>query len=244
MSMVGKTTFISVIVPVYNESRRIYHLKLIVDYLKTLPLKTELIVVDDGSKDDTLKNLRLMNKGKDFMILSYKKNEGKGYAIKRGMLEAKGDYCLFLDVDLSTPISEIQKFLPVLNSAEIIVGTRKAKMANVITPQPLIRKWLGRGFTFLSQIMLNVWVSDFTCGFKFFSREAAHKIFSKVKIFRWGFDSEVLYLAKKYGFRVKEVPVTWENDLNSKVRFPQDLIISFRELVAIRNNDWFKKSYG
>jgi dolichyl-phosphate beta-glucosyltransferase len=243
MSRVIKTNLISVIVPVYNESQRIHHLEQIIKYLKTLPQKTELIVVDDGSKDDTLKKLRSMNSGNNFRILTYKKNAGKGYAIKTGMLAAKGDYCLFLDVDLSTPISEMGKFIPVLGKADIVIGTRKSKGANVVTPQPIIRKWMGRGFTLLSQIMLNVWVSDFTCGFKFFSKEAAKKIFSNVKVFRWGFDSEVLFLAKKYGFSVKEVPVTWVNDLSTKVKFPRDIIVSFRELLTIRNNDMIKKVY-
>lgn len=234
---------ISVIVPVYNESRRVHRLQLMIDFLNTLKERSELIVVDDGSTDDTLKVLRSIKKGQSFRIISYKTNKGKGFAVKTGMLAAQGDYRLFLDSDLSTPISEMTKFIPVLPKADITIGTRKSDKANVVTPQPPLRKWLGRGFTFLSQILLNVWISDFTCGFKFFSKKAAVRIFSKVKVFRWGFDSEVLYLAKKFGFTVKEIPVTWENDLNSKVRFPRDLIISFRELLAIRSNDWLKRIY-
>jgi hypothetical protein len=106
-----------------------------------------------------------------------------------------------------------------------------------------LREYLGTGFTFLAQLILNTWVSDFTCGFKCFSKEASQRIFRKTKIFRWGFDSEVLFLAKKYGFSIKEVPVVWKNDARTRVRFPNDIINSFAELIAIRYYDWVKGVY-
>ena len=233
----GKSIRLSIVVPVYNESKRIAGFDKAFEYLKSQPFEYEVIFVDDGSSDNTLNVLKNFSKKNKIKIISYSQNQGKGFAIKEGMLAASGDFVLFMDVDLSTPIEEIGHFLPLINKHDILIGTRKSKSAKVLVPQPLIRKWLGRGFTLLSQLMLNVWVSDFTCGFKLFSNKSAKKIFKNIKIYRWGFDSEVLYLAKKYKFSVGEVPVTWVNDTNTKVKFPRDLIISFKELFAIRFND-------
>jgi len=232
-----------VIVPCYNEAKRINNLVEIVQHLRGLDKTWELIVVNDGSRNDTLTKLRVLNKKFPFRLITYKTNRGKGYAVKTGMLKAVGKYRLFLDVDLSTPIAQMEKLNESIIRYDVVIGTRKLKGAKVLVHQPLIREKLGVAFTFLSQLVLNTNISDFTCGFKSFSGEASERIFQKTRIYRWGFDSEVLFLAKKYGFSIKEVPVVWKNDDRTKVRFPNDIFNSFRELLAIRYFDWFKNQY-
>ena len=231
------------IVPCYNEAKRINNLVEIVQHLRGLDKTWELIVVNDGSRNDTLTKLRVLNKKFPFRLITYKTNRGKGYAVKTGMLKAVGKYRLFLDVDLSTPIAQMEKLNESIIRYDVVIGTRKLKGAKVLVHQPLIREKLGVAFTFLSQLVLNTNISDFTCGFKSFSGEASERIFQKTRIYRWGFDSEVLFLAKKYGFSIKEVPVVWKNDDRTKVRFPNDIFNSFRELLAIRYFDWFKNQY-
>lgn len=227
--------FLSVIIPVFNESKRLGNLDKVISYLGSKKdLKSEIIVVNDGSSDNTL---ILLKKFKDIKIISYPQNRGKGFAVKTGMLGASGDFRLFLDVDLSTPIEELEKVLPQIPKFEVIIGSRKTDSAKVLIKQSILRENLGKGFTKLSQIILHVDASDFTCGFKCFSKEAADAIFNKVTIERWGFDSEILFLAKKHGYLIKEVPVSWANDRNTKVRFPQDIFNSFAELIKIRLNN-------
>ena len=243
MTAKTKSTFWSIIVPVYNEAKRIYNLDEILKYLHGLEESWELIVVNDGSTDDTLKKLELFRKKSHFKLISYETNRGKGFAVKTGMLAASGKFRLFCDIDLSTPIEEMAKFKPFLRKADLVIGTRKLKGANVIVHQSFLREYLGKGFTRLSQLVLNTWVSDFTCGFKCFSQAASERIFGKTRIFRWGFDAEVLFLARKYNLRIKEVPVVWENDPQTRVRFPRDLIKSFGELLAIRYYDSIEDSY-
>lgn len=241
--MKQKSIYWSIIVPCYNESKRVDNIKTILEYLKNLDKPWELIVVNDGSTDDTLIKLETLKKKANFKIVSYKKNRGKGFAVKTGMLKAKGNFRLFLDVDLSTPITEMEKFSKSVDQYDVIIGTRKLKGSKVVEHQPLLREYMGMAFTLLSQIILNVKISDFTCGFKCFSESASQKIYKNTKIYRWGFDSETMFLAKKYGFSIKEVPVVWENSKLTKVRFPNDIVSSFYELLAVRYFDWIKKQY-
>jgi len=235
------TPYWSIIVPVYNEANRLGNLNHIIRFLKSLPETWELIVVNDGSTDNTLDLVKAIQDRHPLQVVNYPQNQGKGYAIKQGMLVAKGRYRLFLDCDLSTPIEEINKIRPHLTNYNVVIGTRKTKGAKVLVHQPWLRENLGKGFTLLSRIMLNVDVSDFTCGFKCFSADAAQKIFTRSRIYRWGFDSEILYLSSKFGFAIKEIPVTWKNDLFTRVRFPRDLIISFSDLLRIRLNDLYNR---
>jgi dolichyl-phosphate beta-glucosyltransferase len=243
MSARQENIFWSIIIPCYNEAARINNLTKVLQYLHDLGKTWELIVVDDGSTDNTLDMLKSLKDEGAFKIISYKKNRGKGYAVKTGMLAAVGKFRLFMDIDLSTPLVEMEKFSKFVNQYDLVIGTRKMKGAKVLVHQPFIRENLGKFFTLLSQLILNVWVSDFTCGFKCFSEKAARQIFQKTKIFRWGFDSETLFLAKKYGFEIKEVPVTWRDDRQTRVRFPKDLINSLSELLTIRYFDLVKKAY-
>ena len=234
--------FLSVVIPVFNESKRIHNLIEISNYIKSKKFLSEIIVVNDGSKDDTLKKINQLKNIHNLKIVSYVKNMGKGYAIKKGISEAAGKCILFCDVDLSTPIQELDHFLPFINSYDIVMATRRIKDSKLIARQSTLREILGRAFTFLSQIILNLQISDFTCGFKLFSQNAANEIFPLLTIDRWGFDSELLFVAKKKGFRIREVGVKWQNNPLTKVKFPNDIFISLSELIKIRINN-FRAAY-
>jgi dolichyl-phosphate beta-glucosyltransferase len=234
--MSASIPFLSVIVPVYNESSRINSLDTLYEYLNKQDFESEVIIVNDGSTDDTLAKLELAQKRFDLQILDCQPNRGKGHAIQQGMLAARGKYRLFTDVDLSTPITEFDKFLPFLAEKAIIIATRKRQGAAVLVHQAQLRETLGKGFTFLSQLILQLQLSDFTCGFKCFSAEAAAAVFPKLTIARWGFDAEQLFIARLKGFSIKEIPVMWTNDPQTKVRLPQDIIRSLSDLLIVRLN--------
>ncbi len=231
--------YLSIVVPVYNEAKRIKNLVKIYNFFSDKDFSSELILINDGSSDNTLEIIyqlvrNLSSKKIRIAIISYKRNRGKGYAIKKGMLTATGKYRLFMDIDLSTSLSTFNKFEKVLEKYDVVIGSRKMRGARLETRQPLLRESLGKFFTRLSQIMLQVSFSDFTCGYKLFSEDAANKAFAKQKLERWGFDSEVLFLLTRMGYKIKEVPVKWKNHPDSKVKFPQDIINSFIELLKIR----------
>lgn len=236
--MKQKQIFLSVIIPVYNEKDRLSNIKKIRDYLKSKPFTSEILLVNDGSDAEYEKELqRIKKKYKDIKLLAYALNRGKGYAIQQGMLQARGKYRLFTDVDLSVPIESFDNFIPFLKKHKAILASRNLQGSYVEKRQNFIRQNMGKMFTFLSQQLLQLPVSDFTCGFKCFSSDAARAIFSKTKIQRWGFDSEVLFICNKMKYPIKEVAVMWKNDNRSKVKFPRDIILSFLELLMIiRNN--------
>jgi len=233
----GKPTKLSLIIPVYNEEKRIHNLFLIDSFIKNKRYIKELIVVNDGSKDKTLHMLRKYKEEIRFNLISYTKNKGKGYAIKKGVEKAKGSHVIFMDIDLSTPPETLLLLMKNIGKVDIIVGTRKNQESILLKRQSFIRENMGKFFTWLSQCILSVSVSDFTCGFKCFSKKAAKKLFAKQRIKRWAFDSEALFLARKYGFSLWELPVQWKDQKGTKVRIPQDVINSFIDLVSIRIND-------
>lgn len=234
--MIMYKPFLSVIIPLYNEQMRLKKMTKVYRFLNQQKLSYEVIFINDGSTDNTLGILNKVLAGFKFTLITYEKNRGKGFAIKTGMLAAKGQYLLFTDIDLSTPIEEFTKFLPFLKKTNILIGSRKIKGSILQKRQGFVRENLGKGFTFLSRVTLNVYLSDFTCGFKCLPKEAAKKIFSKQRIERWGFDPEILFLAKKFGYEIIEIPVKWSNDPKSKVKFPQDIIRSLLDLYRIRYN--------
>lgn len=228
--------YLSVIVPAYNESQRLEGILKIDEYLRAQPFSSELLVVDDGSSDDTLDRLKTLRDACGIRIVSYRPNRGKGYAIQQGMLQARGAYRLFCDVDLSTPIAEFDKFIPHLAEYAVIIASRKQQHASVVRHQPWLRENLGKGFTFLSRVALQVPLSDFTCGFKCFSQAAAEAIFQRMTIERWGFDAEAMFIAQRLGYTIKEIPVTWTNDPRTRVKLPDAIIDSLLELITIRVN--------
>lgn len=175
------------------------------------------------------------NKQYTITLVTYRQNQGKGYAIKQGMLASTADYTLFFDADMSTPLSQIEKFMPFIKkNLDVIIGTRKNGQSTVLNHQPYYRELLGRGFTKLSQIVLNVQVTDFTCGFKAFSKQANIAIFSKAKVNRWGYDAEILFLANRMGFSMVEKAVTWSNDENTKVNLYKAVPQTLADLAYIR----------
>lgn len=240
--MAVKQPFLSVVIPLYNEQGRLKKLANIYKFLKQQKFEYEVILVNDGSKDNTIESLNILLKKFNFTLISYEKNRGKGFAIKTGMLVAKGKFRLFTDIDLSTPIKEFNKFFPYLLKHDVLIGSRKMAGSDMKKRQSLLRETLGKSFTFLSQQMLNLYVSDFTCGFKCFSKRAALDVFNYQLIEGWGFDSEILFISKKKGFRIKEIPVKWRDDPNTKVKFPQDIISSLMDLYKIRYYN-FRKRY-
>lgn len=231
-------SYLSVIIPLYNEEKRIKNLIKIYNFLKSIKISYELILINDGSNDKTLAFLKKLPQKYKYKLISYEINQGKGYAIKKGMLAANGKYRIFIDIDLSTPIEELNKFLPYLKKFDIVIGSRKTKGSKLEKRQPYIRESLGKIFTFISQIFLELDISDFTCGFKCFSKKASKEIFNRQIIRRWGFDSEILFLAEKLNLKIKEVPVTWMDDPKSKVKFPQAIVSSLTDLIRIRLNNY------
>jgi dolichyl-phosphate beta-glucosyltransferase len=169
------------------------------------------------------------------IVISYKNNRGKGYAIRQGMLASVADYTLFFDADMSTPLSEIKKFAPHMKqNIDIIIGTRKNGKSTVIKAQPLYRRMLGKTFTTLANFIMQTTVTDFTCGFKAFSKQAKDTIFPLTNIDRWTYDAEIIFIGQKYGFPTKEVAVAWSNDDRSKVRIIKDITTTLYELFIIR----------
>lgn len=235
-----KNITLSFVIPVYNEEKRIDKTFEALDSLvlpRGLRLK-KVIFVNDGSKDTTSSLLYAFVAKKhsySVQIISYQPNHGKGYAIQQGMKESDSDYTLFFDADMSTPLSELDKLAPLMkDQVDVIVGTRKNGQSTVIRHQPKYRELLGRGFTLLTQLALNTWISDFTCGFKAFSRASKETIFTKAKITGWGYDAELVFLAKIHDFTLVEKAVLWSNDERTKVNLVKAIPQTLLELAKIR----------
>lgn len=234
---------ISIIIPVFNEENRVSSsLGTISEFLKNFKEESEIIIVNDGSWDATPKILEDSSQAFGLKVLTHKTNLGKGAAIRTGIKNALGDKILFTDIDLSVPIETLESFNEVLkDEVDIAIGTREHPDSQIEVKQFWLRELAGYSFTILTNAILQVGVSDFTCGFKLFRREAARKIFAHQIINRWAFDAETMFLAKKYQFEIKEMPVKWRHSEGSKVRFPQALIDSSFGLLQIRINDFLGK---
>lgn len=231
--------YLSVIVPSYNEEKRISNTLFDIDrYLSRQQYDYEIIVVSDGSKDKTAQAVKeLQPKIKNLKLIDNKENHGKGYVVRQGLLEAKGEYRLFTDADNSTPISEVEKMEPFFREGfDIIIGSRDIKGALITNPQPFYRKTLGNIFNLMVQIVVGLWgIWDTQCGFKALSAEAAKNIMTKCKIDRWAFDPEILAVGKKLGYKIKQVPVIWNNDIESKVKLRSTFKMAL-DLFVIRWN--------
>jgi dolichyl-phosphate beta-glucosyltransferase len=232
--------YLSVIIPAYNEEKRLPKtLEEIDKYLRKKDYDYEIIVVNDGSKDKTVEVAKsLAPEIKNLVVTGYKKNQGKGYAVRFGMLEAKGDYRLFTDADNSTSIDQIEKIWPEFEKGyDVVIGSRDVKGAVLDPPQPWVRKLiLGEGFKLYRKIIIGLWgLEDTQCGFKCFTKKAAEKIFQKCRINRFAFDPEILVIAKKLGYKIKEIPLYWKNDPESKVKFKSIFKIAL-DLIKIRWN--------
>jgi len=264
---------LSVIIPAYNEEKRLPKtLEAIDDYLRRqsvaeasphlpersegremngvqrTPLRSasprsvydyEIIVVNDGSKDATAEACRGMSSVvKNLKLIDNKINQGKGAVVRQGMLEAKGEYRLFTDADNSTSVNQIEKMWPEFEKGySVVIGSRDVKGAVLDPPQPFLRNAiLGEGFKLYRKFIIGLWkIQDTQCGFKCFKKEAAENIFPKCKINRFAFDPEILVVAKKLGYKIKEIPVYWKNDAESTVK-ASSMVKMAIDLLKIRLN--------
>jgi len=237
---------ISIVIPLYNEQYRIENtLRRIQEYFSNVDFNYELIFVNDGSTDETNMIITKFKNNFDInpirgnnchiLILNNEVNMGKGFSVRKGILASKGKYILFTDADLSTDISEEQKLFDYLkNGYDIVIASRGLKDSKLIERQNILRQSMGKFFNFLVKLILNLDYKDTQCGFKYFSRYAIDKIFPYLEINDFSFDVEILYLAKKLGLKVKEVPVSWINSKNSKVRILKDSFKMIISLIKIR----------
>jgi dolichyl-phosphate beta-glucosyltransferase len=229
-----------VIIPAYNEEKRLPRtLEEINDYLQKQPYGSEIIVVSVGSKDKTVEVAQnFSDKIRKIEIINMPQSgEGKGYSVKQGMLKAKGEYRVFTDADNSTPVDQVEKMWPEFEKGyDVVIGSRDMKNSDVAVPQPFFRRFLGNGFNILVQVILGLYgIWDTQCGFKGFSAKAAEDIFPRSEIKHFGFDPEILVLAKKYGYKIKEVPIRWLNDADSKVKMSATVKM-FMEVLTVRKN--------
>lgn len=233
-------TGLSAIIPTYNEEPNIRRsAEAALAYLRNHDAPWELLLVDDGSTDRTLAIERELEAAEPRVrVLAHSPNRGKGYAVRQGMLAAQGEIRLFLDADYSTPIEELDKLLPHLRTdCDVAIGTRRTPDALIETKPPFHRHFLGELYIRLAAWLLGSRLSDFNCGFKAFRGEVAERLFRLQRRDDWSFDAEVLVLAERLGYRVREVPVRWAHaQSTSKVHPVRDGIRSFRALFAIRRD--------
>jgi len=237
---------LSVVIPAYNEEKRITKtLKEVENYLKTQAYHWEIIVVNDGSKDNTATVVqKLTPEIRNLRLIDNKENHGKGYVVRQGMLEAQGKYRVFTDADNSTTLDHVERMWPEFEAGyEVVIGSRDIEGAKLAVPQPWWRRRVGDVFNLMVQIMCGLWgIWDTQCGFKGFSQKATEEIFPQCTIDRFAFDPEILVVAKKMGYKIQEVPVTWINDPDSKVKF-KHMVNMGKDLLRIRIN-MIKGIYG
>ncbi len=240
---------LSVVIPAYNEAKRLPVAFAEIEKLTAGNFfkKLEIIFVDDGSTDTTAEVIHKYINSRHGLnasckIISYCPNCGKGQAIKSGMLAAQGDYILMADADMSTPLTDIAKFVPAIeNDTPIVIGTRKAKGSVLIKRQPWHREWMGEIYATLARWILGLNYRDFSCGFKLFARAPARDIFSRLIINGWIFDTEALFLAKKLNYPVVEVGVNWAHDSATKVKVWGSIFSSIMDLVKIVRTNYDKQ---
>ena len=225
--------------PAYNESARIRAtIEKISAYADQRGWRAEVLVVNDGSSDDTAAIVRQMAvQHPQLVLLENPGNRGKGYSVRNGMLRANGAVLLFSDADLSSPIAEADKLFAALEEgAAVAIGSRWVKAELQLKRQPLYRQLFGRLFNLALRLVLGLKFKDTQCGFKAFTREAAQQLFPMQRIDRWGFDPELLFLAKKRGLAVAEVPVAWSHREGTRLNPVRDGIRMLGEMLVIRWN--------
>jgi len=228
---------ISVVVPAYNEENRLTPTILrIHDYLRDAGEPFEIIVVDDGSRDGTLAVARgLADRLPELRVLSYSENRGKGFAVRAGALQARGEAVLFTDADLSTPIEELAGLQGAIEGgAQVAIASRYLALSHIDVRQPLSRRYLGRVFNLVIGLLGVRGFSDTQCGFKLFRLVEARRIFSRLKTRGFAFDVEALLWARRLGYRIVEVPVRWANSSNSRVRPLRDASAMVLEVLKMK----------
>jgi dolichyl-phosphate beta-glucosyltransferase len=230
---------LSIVIPSYNEELRLpATLERIAEYLPTLGLRTEVLVVDDGSRDRTAAVAEsFRQKLSGLRVLANETNRGKGYSVRHGMLEACGDMVLFTDADLSAPIEESDKLIGALkNGYDVAIGSRAMDRSLISTHESLFREFAGIVFNTIVRVILRLPFVDTQCGFKAFKRERCTIIFEQQRIEGFGFDPELLYLARHHGLRSIEIPVRWGHSPATKVSMMRDSLKMFVDIFAIRWN--------
>lgn len=231
--MTDGAPYLSLIIPAYNECDRIAAtVERVREFLESQGRIYEIIVVDDGSADHTSEAVPTEGCIK---TISYQSNRGKGYAVRQGILASRGEYVAFSDADLSAPIEELPKLFDALkSSADIAIGSRAMVKSELLIRQPLYRELGGKTLNLIIQMLAVPGIRDTQCGFKLFRGDAARRIFNECILDGWGFDVEALYLARKLGYSIAEIPVKWSHDADSKISPFRAGLQVLKDLLRIR----------
>ena len=235
-SPTAQKPYLSVVVPAFNEEQRIgTTLEQICEYLSRQSYSWEIVLVDDGSEDKTVAVARQSMAGRPLRTVSHESNQGKGAAIKHGMVAARGQVRLFSDADLSTPIEELSRLLQALEEGyDIAIGSRGLKESRIELHQAWYREMMGRIFNLMVRLLVLGGIKDTQCGFKLFTAQAAQALFPLQSMRGYAFDVEILLRARQKGFKIKEVPVRWINSPESRIHPIIDSTKMFVDLVKLR----------
>jgi dolichyl-phosphate beta-glucosyltransferase len=238
VSMSAAAPDLSIVIPSYNEELRLpVTLSRIAAYVGSSNREVEVIVVDDGSRDRTISVAEsFRNKIPSLRVVSNGENRGKGYSVRHGMREARGGIVLFTDADLSAPIEELEKLLPAMENHDVAIGSRAVDRSLITVHESRFREFAGIIFNKIVRLILGLPFVDTQCGFKLFRREACRIIFDQQRIERFGFDPELLYLARHHGLRAVEIPVRWGHSPATKVNMLRDSVQMFLDVFLIRWN--------
>jgi glycosyltransferase involved in cell wall biosynthesis len=230
---------LSIVIPAYNESARIEAtLASVLSCVETHHWDAEILVVDDGSTDTTVAIVQQWTaRNPHLHLIQNPGNCGKGYSVRNGLLQAAGDIAMFTDADLSAPIEEADRLIAAIDAgADVAIGSRWLDKQKQTVHQPLYRRFFGRCFNWVTRKVIGLPFKDTQCGFKAFRRDAAQTIFRLQTIERWGFDPEILFIARKLKYNIVEVPVTWGHDERSRISYLKDGLQMLEEMGQIRTN--------
>ena len=230
---------LSIVIPAYNEGARIERtLDRVMSCVEQQGWDAEVLVVDDGSVDETAAIIaRWMETHPRLHLVKNEGNRGKGYSVRNGLLQAAGEVVMFTDADLSAPMEEAERLLAAIaDGADVAIGSRWMDKTRQTIHQPLYRRFFGRCFNWVTRTVMGLPFKDTQCGFKAFRRPAAQVIFRLQRIERWGFDPEILFIARKLGYQIREVPVTWGHDERSRMSYLKDGMKMLEEMAVIRAN--------
>jgi len=239
MGFVSQYPKYSIVIPAFNESARIpATLESVIACIRANKWDAEVIVVNDGSVDNTAEIVRsIAGNAPELRMIENPGNRGKGYSVRNGILHALGDIVMFTDSDLSAPIVEAERLFAAISAgADIAIGSRWLESGRQTHRQPLYRQFFGRCFNTVCRMVMRLPFADTQCGFKAFTRDAAQTVFQLQTIERWGFDPEILFIALKRGYTVKEVPVSWAHDARTRMSYLRDGMQMLKELVIVRWN--------
>lgn len=229
----------SIVIPAYNEANRIpATLDAVIACIRRNNWSAEVVVVNDGSRDDTAAVVRAMAaRAPELRLIENPGNHGKGYSVRHGILQALGEVVMFTDADLSAPMEEAQGlFDAIAAGADIAIGSRWLERQRQTIRQPFYRRFFGRCFNGMTRMVMRLPFADTQCGFKAFTREAAQTVFQLQTIERWGFDPEILFIALKRGYVIKEVPVSWAHDERTQISYLKDGTRMLQDLAVVRWN--------